>query len=153
MVIDDRCGQLRRDNRVGISGQQLLRHLTKGILDRGGLGSKRECPDDIKTVTWPRRYDRFRDCWQRRRKRGDTVVLPADQNDAGVAAHHTSGQLGFVVLSEGGGYLKPEAITKALDRLIGPVNSRLGRITVGRREQDGWGLQSCLRYPSSRIEK
>ena len=34
-------GQLRRDNRVAISGQQLLRYLVEGVLDRGGSGGTR----------------------------------------------------------------------------------------------------------------
>ena len=59
------------------------------------------------------------------------VVLPADQHDIGVAAHHAGGQLGFLALGEAGGYREPETAAETLDGLIRAMRGRLGRVAVG----------------------
>jgi hypothetical protein len=128
--------RLGRDGGGGVSGQQLLGDLAKDVLGRGGSRDQREGPDDIEAVTWPLLgYDGSRDGRQRRGERRDVPVLPANQHDAGAGAHDAGGQLGFLALGEVGRYLKTEAATETLNRLVCPVRRCLARVAVGRHSK------------------
>ena len=122
----------RLDDRVGVAGQQLLRNLAEGVRGRGCARGERERPDDVETIAGPGlRDDRSRHGGQRRGERRDVVVLPADEHDAGVTAHHVGGELGFLALGVGGDDRDPEAVAETLDRLIRPVRGRLVLAAVG----------------------
>ena len=144
--------RLRRDDRIGVSGQELLRDLGEGVLGRSAR-DERERPDDVEAVAWPGlRDDGSQHGGQRRGERRDVVVLPADEHHADVGAHHVRGELGFLAFGVGGADRDPEAVAESLDRLVGPVPGRLALAAVGGRQQGRGGLQARPQRPGG-IEK
>ena len=111
----------------------------KGVLDSGGARDEGEGPDDVVAVLWPRRGDdRSRGDRQRRGDRRDVVVLPADQHDAGVVAHHAGGELGLLAHGEGRVNRDSEATAEALDGLVRPVPRSLAGSLRGPARAGRW---------------
>jgi hypothetical protein len=63
-------------------------------------------------------------------------MLPADEHDSGVAAHHAVGQFPFPSLRERGGDRQPQALTQTLNGLIRPMRGCLAGMPPGGRDQD-----------------
>src|ERR1700733_6238437 len=127
--------KLRRDDRVGVAGEEWLGDLGEAVHGSGTAGDEGEDPDDVETVAWPLLRDgRAGNGGQGRGQGRDVIVLPADEHDAGILAYHAGCQLGFLALGEVRDYRHSKAVGQALDGLVGPVFGGLARAAVGGRE-------------------